>query len=173
MSVLRRLGKTFQSIVTMWVLMTNGVHGTPTCSRTLVLTPSSLVTNWGREVDKWLAGRLKPIVMDDSNGGAVKVRRREDKVGGSMAWVVCRRAGLLLCMGQLVIHAWVDMRGNMQGCCGILRQLHLAAVQSKNHTAATIRTLRICIMWSCSSGLAHSNLAHALTLAPLATSICK
>ncbi|GAB4822557.1 hypothetical protein N2152v2_009603 [Parachlorella kessleri] len=66
------LGKTFQSIVTMWMLLTNGIQGTPTCSRTLVLVPSSLVTNWGREVDKWLGGRLKPVVMDDSSGAAVK-----------------------------------------------------------------------------------------------------
>lgn len=68
-----RLGKTFQSIVTLWTLLTTGVHGKSTCSRALVLTPSSLVTNWGREMEKWLGGRLKPTVMDDSKGQVVKV----------------------------------------------------------------------------------------------------
>lgn len=36
----------------MWMLLTNGLHGLPTCARTIILTPSSLVTNWGREIDK-------------------------------------------------------------------------------------------------------------------------
>lgn len=68
-----RLGKTFQSIVTMWMLLTNGIFGQPTCTRVLILTPSSLVTNWGREVDKWLGRRLRPTVLDDSKGEVVKV----------------------------------------------------------------------------------------------------
>lgn len=43
------LGKTFQSICVMWVLLTNGIYGgNPTCSRALVITPTSLVANWGR-----------------------------------------------------------------------------------------------------------------------------
>lgn len=67
------LGKTFQSICILWMLVNTGIHGQPTCTRVLVLTPSSLVTNWGREVDKWLGGRLKPIVIDDTKGDVVKV----------------------------------------------------------------------------------------------------
>ena len=61
----------------MWMLLTNGIFGQPTCARTLILTPSSLVTNWGREVDKWLGGRLRPTVLDDSKGEVVKVGGRE------------------------------------------------------------------------------------------------
>lgn len=41
------LGKTFQSICVMWVLLTTGLQGRPTCSRALVITPTSLVANWG------------------------------------------------------------------------------------------------------------------------------
>lgn len=133
------LGKTFQSICTMWVLLTTGLTGRPTCSRALIITPTSLVANWGghsratwaltaqqgrphrthaasmpwqaclgdalhcsragpslaasplsscsltsatpcssgREVDKWLGGRLRPVVVEDAT--QLKVRRR----GGS------------------------------------------------------------------------------------------
>ncbi|PSC67575.1 hypothetical protein C2E20_8771 [Micractinium conductrix] len=60
------LGKTFQSICCMWMLLTSGLQGKPTCSRALVITPTSLVANWGREVDKWLGGRIKPVVIEDA-----------------------------------------------------------------------------------------------------------
>ncbi|KAL4421506.1 hypothetical protein ABPG75_010797 [Micractinium tetrahymenae] len=60
------LGKTFQSICCMWMLLTSGIARKPTCSRALVITPTSLVANWGREVDKWLGGRIKPTVIEDA-----------------------------------------------------------------------------------------------------------
>jgi hypothetical protein len=108
------LGKTFQSICTLWMLLTSGLTGRPTCSRALIITPTSLVANWGagwiadspsgachalfmlsccgdlaaaspcstpgrcpaasppsscetgREVDKWLGGRIKPTVVEDA-----------------------------------------------------------------------------------------------------------
>ncbi|KAL4855183.1 Protein CHROMATIN REMODELING 25 [Chlorella vulgaris] len=60
------LGKTFQSICCLWTLLTTGITGRPTCSRALVITPTSLVANWGREVDKWLGGRIKPTVIEDA-----------------------------------------------------------------------------------------------------------
>jgi hypothetical protein len=34
------------------------------------------VTNWGREIEKWLGGRLKPVVLDDTKGEVVKVTSR-------------------------------------------------------------------------------------------------
>jgi DNA repair and recombination RAD54-like protein len=46
------LGKTFQSICCLWTLLTTGIMGRPTCSRALVITPTSLVANWGG----WLGG---------------------------------------------------------------------------------------------------------------------
>lgn len=43
------LGKTFQAIATLWTLLTAGVHGgKATCSKPLILCPSSLVSNWGK-----------------------------------------------------------------------------------------------------------------------------
>lgn len=44
------LGKTFQCIASLWVLVTAGVQGSPTCRRPMIICPSSLVQNWGKEL---------------------------------------------------------------------------------------------------------------------------
>ena len=67
------LGKSFQSIATMWTLLTASPRGGgPSCSRVLILAPSSLVTNWARELTKWLGDRVRPVVVEDTAGAAVK-----------------------------------------------------------------------------------------------------
>ncbi|KXZ43971.1 hypothetical protein GPECTOR_76g792 [Gonium pectorale] len=67
------LGKTFQSIATLWTLLTTGVAGgRPTCSKPLILCPASLVANWGAELTRWLEGRVAPVVVDDTRGDKVK-----------------------------------------------------------------------------------------------------
>ena len=40
----------------------------PTVKRPLILCPSSLVSNWGNELTKWLEGRVEPLLMDDTKG---------------------------------------------------------------------------------------------------------
>jgi len=66
------LGKSLQCIASMWQLLTSGIHGQPTCSRVLILVPSSLVANWLAECKKWLGDRLSPIAVEDTQGAAVK-----------------------------------------------------------------------------------------------------
>eukprot|EP00803_Ostreobium_quekettii_P005869 evm.model.scf_17.11 EVM.evm.TU.scf_17.11 scf_17:135000-142945(-) len=66
------LGKTLQAIAAMWALMAGGIDGRPACRRPLVICPSSLVANWGREVDKWLGGRAMPVAVENTEGGAVR-----------------------------------------------------------------------------------------------------
>ncbi|KAG2494782.1 hypothetical protein HYH03_007025 [Edaphochlamys debaryana] len=66
------LGKTFQAIATLWVLLTTGPHGKPAASKPLVLCPPSLVANWGKELEKWLQGRVAPIAVVDTKGQQVK-----------------------------------------------------------------------------------------------------
>lgn len=66
------LGKTFQCISSLYILLTTGIHGQPTCKRALILVPSSLVTNWAREVIKWLGNRLSPIAIEETQAAAVK-----------------------------------------------------------------------------------------------------
>uniref|UniRef100_A0A182QQS1 DNA repair and recombination protein RAD54-like n=1 Tax=Anopheles farauti TaxID=69004 RepID=A0A182QQS1_9DIPT len=48
------LGKTLQCIALMYTLMKTGPYGKPLAKRILIVTPSSLVDNWDREITKWL-----------------------------------------------------------------------------------------------------------------------
>jgi DNA repair and recombination RAD54-like protein len=66
------LGKTFQTVASLWCLLTKGISGKPTCSKPLVLCPSSLVQNWGKELTHWLGQRVQPVVVDDTKAPAVK-----------------------------------------------------------------------------------------------------
>ena len=59
--------QTFQSCAALYTLLTTGIHnGQPTIKRPLILCPSSLVSNWGNELTKWLEGRVEPLLMDDT-----------------------------------------------------------------------------------------------------------
>jgi DNA repair and recombination RAD54-like protein len=54
-----------------------GVTGKATCSRPLILCPSSLVMNWGNELKRWLgAEHVDPVAMDDTRGAVVQVGLR-------------------------------------------------------------------------------------------------
>ncbi|WIA39238.1 hypothetical protein OEZ86_005361 [Tetradesmus obliquus] len=66
------LGKTFQTIASLWCLLTKGVNGQPTCRKPLILCPTSLVQNWGKELKLWLGDRVVPVVVDDTRAEQVK-----------------------------------------------------------------------------------------------------
>eukprot|EP00667_Euglena_gracilis_P001871 EG_transcript_1871 len=58
------LGKTLTAISLIWVLLRRGPRGHPLAKKVLVVTPSSLVQNWAKEVTKWLGRtRLQPQVV--------------------------------------------------------------------------------------------------------------
>jgi hypothetical protein len=40
------LGKTFQTIASLYCLLTKGINGQPTCKKPLILCPTSLVQVW-------------------------------------------------------------------------------------------------------------------------------
>ncbi|GMH39369.1 hypothetical protein BSKO_07267 [Bryopsis sp. KO-2023] len=61
------LGKSFQSIAVLWMMLTSGIDGKPSCHKPLVLCPSSLVQNWGNEFKKWLGERVVPVVMEGAD----------------------------------------------------------------------------------------------------------
>lgn len=48
------LGKTLQTLALIYTLMKQGPYGQPIVKRVLIVTPSSLVDNWDREINKWL-----------------------------------------------------------------------------------------------------------------------
>eukprot|EP00003_Mantamonas_plastica_P024212 TRINITY_DN4476_c0_g1_i3.p1 TRINITY_DN4476_c0_g1~~TRINITY_DN4476_c0_g1_i3.p1 ORF type:complete len:681 (+),score=218.17 TRINITY_DN4476_c0_g1_i3:493-2535(+) len=58
------LGKTIQAITLLWTLLKQGPLGVPVVKKALVVTPSSLVGNWDKELRKWLGTeRLKATVI--------------------------------------------------------------------------------------------------------------
>ncbi|KAG2487885.1 hypothetical protein HYH03_013467 [Edaphochlamys debaryana] len=62
------LGKTLQVITLVWTLLRQGPEGKPVARKVLVVTPASLVDNWGREVKKWLGSeRLTALCLQQSN----------------------------------------------------------------------------------------------------------
>uniref|UniRef100_A0A3B4XP62 RAD54 homolog B n=1 Tax=Seriola lalandi dorsalis TaxID=1841481 RepID=A0A3B4XP62_SERLL len=57
------LGKTLQSVALSWTMLKQGPYGgRPVAKRILVVTPGSLVQNWGAEFNKWL-GRERICVF--------------------------------------------------------------------------------------------------------------
>nr|XP_019965375.1 PREDICTED: DNA repair and recombination protein RAD54B-like isoform X1 [Paralichthys olivaceus] len=63
------LGKTLQSVALSWTLLRQGPYGgTPVAKRVLVVTPGSLVQNWGAEFNKWLGReRISVFTVDQDH----------------------------------------------------------------------------------------------------------
>ena len=61
------LGKTLQGITLLWTLLKQGTQGKPTVSRALIVCPTSLVSNWDDECNKWLNGRVKTMPVCESS----------------------------------------------------------------------------------------------------------
>lgn len=69
------LGKTLQSVALSWTLLKQGPYGgKPVAKRVLVVTPGSLVQNWGAEFNKWLGReRISVFTVD-------QVRKRGNSI---------------------------------------------------------------------------------------------
>jgi DNA repair and recombination RAD54-like protein len=62
-----RLGKTLQSITLLWTLLKQGFDGRPMAKRVLIITPTSLVSNWESEIKKWINHRtINVLAMCES-----------------------------------------------------------------------------------------------------------
>ncbi|KAK3871160.1 hypothetical protein Pcinc_023686 [Petrolisthes cinctipes] len=63
------LGKTLQCVALVWTLLKQDpYHQRPVVRRVLVVTPSSLTVNWGKEFTKWLGrSRLQVYIVDQNN----------------------------------------------------------------------------------------------------------
>uniref|UniRef100_A0A3Q3IDL6 RAD54 homolog B n=1 Tax=Monopterus albus TaxID=43700 RepID=A0A3Q3IDL6_MONAL len=63
------LGKTLQSVALCWTLLKQGPYGgKPVAKRVLVVTPGSLVQNWGAEFNKWLGReRISVFTVDQDH----------------------------------------------------------------------------------------------------------
>lgn len=62
------LGKTLQAITLFHTLLQRGPNGTPVIKKAIIITNSSLVDNWKKEVKIWLGDqRCKPLVVTSKN----------------------------------------------------------------------------------------------------------
>lgn len=61
------LGKTIQTVATVFTCLKQGKHGIPVARKAVVVAPSSLVTNWCNEFDKWLGpGAVQCFAISES-----------------------------------------------------------------------------------------------------------
>ncbi|KDP42303.1 hypothetical protein JCGZ_01627 [Jatropha curcas] len=68
------LGKTLQSITLLYTLLGQGFDGKPMVKKAIIVTPTSLVSNWEAEIEKWVGERVKLIALCEST--------RDDVVSG-------------------------------------------------------------------------------------------
>ncbi|KAI3915901.1 hypothetical protein MKW98_004342 [Papaver atlanticum] len=68
------LGKTLQSIALLYTLLRQGFDGEPMAKKAIIVTPTSLVSNWESEINKWVGDRLQLIALCEST--------RDDVVSG-------------------------------------------------------------------------------------------
>lgn len=61
------LGKTLQCITLVWTLLRQSPNGSPLINKVIVVTPSSLVKNWYKEIGKWLIGRVGVLAIDSGS----------------------------------------------------------------------------------------------------------
>jgi SNF2 family DNA or RNA helicase len=60
------LGKSIQAVALIWTALRQGPSGDPIARKAVVVCPSSLVGNWAKELEKWLPGKIKPILLGES-----------------------------------------------------------------------------------------------------------
>lgn len=73
------LGKTLQSITLLYTLLRQGFDGKPMVRKAIVVTPTSLVSNWEAEINKWVGERVKLVALCEST--------RDDVVSGIESFI--------------------------------------------------------------------------------------
>lgn len=68
------LGKTLQSITLLFTLLYQGFDGKPMVKKAIIVTPTSLVSNWEAEIKKWVGERVQLVALCEST--------RDDVVSG-------------------------------------------------------------------------------------------
>ena len=63
------MGKTVQVISLIWALTRQGPNGSPVANKVVIVTPASLVQNWGMEFKKWigLSRGLEPLLVESGS----------------------------------------------------------------------------------------------------------
>ncbi|CAI8587210.1 unnamed protein product [Vicia faba] len=68
------LGKTLQSITLLYTLICQGFDGKPMVRKAIIVTPTSLVSNWEAEINKWVGQRIRLVALCETT--------REDVISG-------------------------------------------------------------------------------------------
>ncbi|WJX54532.1 DNA-dependent ATPase protein rad54 [Trifolium repens] len=68
------LGKTLQSITLLYTLICQGFDGKPMVRKAIIVTPTSLVSNWEAEINKWLGQRVRLVALCETT--------RQDVISG-------------------------------------------------------------------------------------------
>ncbi|KAF6148988.1 hypothetical protein GIB67_008201 [Kingdonia uniflora] len=68
------LGKTLQSITLLYTLLRQGFDGEPLVKKAIIVTPTSLVSNWESEIKKWVGERVRLVALCEST--------RDDVISG-------------------------------------------------------------------------------------------
>eukprot|EP01029_Cantina_marsupialis_P009077 TRINITY_DN212664_c0_g2_i3.p1 TRINITY_DN212664_c0_g2~~TRINITY_DN212664_c0_g2_i3.p1 ORF type:complete len:694 (+),score=181.96 TRINITY_DN212664_c0_g2_i3:706-2787(+) len=109
------LGKTFMCVSLMYTCWKQGPLGVPVAKRSIIVSPSSLVKNWGKEVDKWCHGNMDCICLNESS---------KDKVTAGIKRFVAqratagKRAAPILILSYEVFRMYSDMFP--PDCCDLL-----------------------------------------------------
>lgn len=62
-----------QSITLLYTLLRQGFDGKPMAKRVMIITPTSLVSNWESEIKKWLDTRVLVIALCETTRADVLV----------------------------------------------------------------------------------------------------
>ncbi|CAF1121335.1 unnamed protein product, partial [Didymodactylos carnosus] len=71
------LGKTLQCITLLWTLLTQSPDCKPMITKAIIVTPSSLVKNWDKEIAKWLHGRLSALTIDSGTKAEIEHKLKQ------------------------------------------------------------------------------------------------
>ncbi|KAG0470025.1 hypothetical protein HPP92_016725 [Vanilla planifolia] len=61
------LGKTLQSITLLYTLLSQGFDGKPLVKRAIIVTPTSLVSNWESEIIKWVDRKIHVLSLCETS----------------------------------------------------------------------------------------------------------
>jgi DNA repair and recombination RAD54-like protein len=84
------LGKTLQCITLLWTLLKQSEKpGVPSIEKAIIVCPSSLVKNWGNELDKWLGiGRVRSYICDGKGTKDQTIKDLEQYTSGKGRGIV-------------------------------------------------------------------------------------
>ncbi|XP_047329182.1 protein CHROMATIN REMODELING 25 isoform X2 [Impatiens glandulifera] len=105
------LGKTLQSITLLYTLLQQGFEGKQMVKKAIIVTPTSLVSNWEAEIKKWVGERVQLIALNESS--------REDVISGIDSFT-CIRSRLQVLIVSYETFRLHSAKFSHEGSCDLL-----------------------------------------------------